>query len=213
MLRTYRPHAIQSSLIDGSNARVPRFALTQMASDAVQYALLGIIASRGDGTHGYQLKTDFEWLYGGFWSLNYGQLYRTLDRLERGGFIEGSQVVQCGRPNRKVYRITSNGKKLLEDWLPLPPNDDARPLRDELAVKLLFLGNERRDEVLALVRGQRALYLKHLARLTKHRTRLGKAGRQSVAVSLLLVQADMRVRADLAWLDLVEQQLTSEPAR
>ena len=39
-----------------------------MPSDTVQYALLGLIASRVDGSHGYQLKTDFESLYSGFWS-------------------------------------------------------------------------------------------------------------------------------------------------
>lgn len=178
-----------------------------MATDAVQYAVLGLISSRDDGIHGYQLKTEFDSLFGDFWSLNYGQMYRTLDRLERAGMIEGAEIPQSGRPNRKVYRITANGKKSLDDWLLLPPSDQPRPLRDDLSVKLLFLTEARVEETIALVRSQRALYLKHLARLTKCRSRLEGRGPDQFVTDLLLLQADMRVRSDLAWLDVVEKEV------
>jgi DNA-binding PadR family transcriptional regulator len=85
-----------------------------MAADAVHYALLGLISGRPEGAHGYQLKAEFDALYGDFWSLNYGQLYRTLDRLERAGLIEGSEEVQSRRPNRRIHRITSSGRQTLE---------------------------------------------------------------------------------------------------
>ena len=143
-----------------------------------------------------------------FWSLNYGQLYRTLDRLERAGLIGGTEQFQSGRPSRKVYRITASGRQSLDDWLLLPPTYEPRPLRDELSVKLLFLTDAKHNETLALIRSQRAIYLQHLARLTKRRSVLEEAGQgDSFVTRLLLVQADMRVRADLAWLDLVEQEL------
>ena len=179
-----------------------------MAADAVQYAILGLIAARADGRHGYQLKVEFDALYGDFWSLNYGQLYRTLDRLERAGLIEGTEQIQSGRPSRKVYRITTSGRQNLDDWLLLPPSYEPRPLRDELSVKLLFLTDAKRSETLALVRSQRALYLQHLARLTKRRSVLEEGAQADLFVTgLLLVQADMRIRADLGWLDLVEKEL------
>lgn len=41
-----------------------------MATDAVQYAVLGLISARSDGIHGYQLKSEFDALYGEFWELN-----------------------------------------------------------------------------------------------------------------------------------------------
>jgi len=73
---------------------------------------------------------------------------------------------------------------------------------------LLFLTDAKHNETLALIRSQRAIYLQHLARLTKRRSVLEEAGQgDSFVTRLLLVQADMRVRADLAWLDLVEQEL------
>jgi len=179
----------------------------RLATDVVQYALLGLISARPEGTHGYQLKIEFEALYGDFWSLNYGQLYRTLDRLERAGLIQCTEEVQSGRPSRKVYRITASGRHNLDDWLLLPPTDEPRPLRDDLSVKLLFLTEARREEIVALVRSQRAIYLHHLARLTKRRTLLEESGQDMFVTRLLLLQADMRVRTDLAWLDLVEKEL------
>jgi DNA-binding PadR family transcriptional regulator len=178
-----------------------------LATDAVHYALLGLISGRPEGAHGYQLKTEFDALYGEFWSLNYGQLYRTLDRLERSGLIEGSDEVQSRRPNRRIYRITSSGRQTLDDWLLLPPTDDPRPLRDDLSVKLLFLTEPRREETLTLIRSQRAIYLQHLARVTKRRSMLEERGDDLFVTNLLLLQADMRVRTDLAWLDLVEKEL------
>jgi len=179
-----------------------------MSTDVVQYTVLGLISARTQGAHGYQLKTEFDALYGEFWSLNYGQLYRTLDRLERAGFIEGTEQFQSGRPSRKVYRITASGRQSLDDWLLLPPTYEPRPLRDDLSVKLLFLTDAKQTETLDLVRDQRAIYLQRLARLTKRRSVLEEAGHDdSFVTRLLLVQADMRVRADLAWLDLVEAEL------
>lgn len=178
-----------------------------MATDVVQYAILGLISARSAGAHGYQLKSEFDALYGDFWSLNYGQLYRTLDRLERAGFIEGTDHLQSGRPNRRVYRITSSGRQSFDDWLLLPPSDQPRPLRDDMSVKLLFLTEARWSETLALVRTQRAAYLQHLARLTKRRSKLEETGQDMFVTGLLLLQADMRVRTDLAWLELVEKEL------
>jgi len=178
-----------------------------MATEVVQYAILGLISTRADGAHGYQLKIEFDALYGDFWSLNYGQLYRTLDRLERAGLVHCTEQVQSGRPSRKIYRITTSGRQSLDDWLLLPPTDEPRPLRDELSVKLLFLTEPRRKETLALIRSQRAIYLHHLARLTKRRSVLDESGEDMVVTNLLLLQADMRVRTDLAWLDLVEKEL------
>src|SRR5438876_11590781 len=178
-----------------------------MSTDVVQYAVLGLISAQTEVAHGYQLKTEFDTLYGDFWSLNYGQLYRTLDRLERAGLIEGTEQFQSGRPSRRVYRITASGRQSLDDWLLLPPTYEPRPMRDDLSVKLLFLTEPRREETLALVRSQRAIYLHHLARLTKRRTVLEASGQDMFVTRLLLLQADMRVRTDLAWLDLVEKEL------
>jgi DNA-binding PadR family transcriptional regulator len=177
-----------------------------MSAATVQYAVLGLISSR-DGIHGYQLKSEFDDRFGDFWALNYGQMYRTLDRLERTGLIAGAEVPQVGRPSRRVFRITDRGKKSLDSWLELPPAEEPRAMRDEVAVKLLFRSGERPRDLVDLVRRQRAHYLRHLSRLNKRRARLGGNVPDGFASSLLLLQADMRVRSDLAWLEVVEKEV------
>ncbi|MFN2428155.1 MAG: PadR family transcriptional regulator [Candidatus Binatia bacterium] len=88
-----------------------------MASGNLQYAVLGLIASKTDGVHGYQLKGECEAIADEFWALNYGRLYRILDELESTGALSVADEIQKGRPNKKVYRITEKGKQNLDDWL------------------------------------------------------------------------------------------------
>jgi DNA-binding PadR family transcriptional regulator len=180
-----------------------------MSLYALQYAVLGLISAREAGVLGYRLKNDFEALYGDFWALNYGQMYRTLDRLEQAGLIEGYDEMQSRRPNRKVFKITKQGRKRLDAWLVHPPSQESRPLRDDLSLKLLFLSDSRLDEMSAIISTQRALYLQHLGRLNKRRDKAVGDTREGFVMRLLLSQADMRVRADLAWLDLVETEVAN----
>jgi DNA-binding PadR family transcriptional regulator len=182
-----------------------------LPTDPVQYAILGLLSARADGAHGYQLKPQLDALYGDFWTINYSQLYRTLDRLERAGLVECTEHPQGRRPSRKVYRLTQNGRQRFDRWLLLPPSDEPRTLRDELSVKLLFLTEPCRKETLDLIRSQRSIYLQHLARLTQRRSHLEDGGEDAFVTKLLLLQADMRVRTDLAWLELVENELRERP--
>lgn len=170
-----------------------------------RYAVLGLIANRSEGVHGYQLMSDVEALSDDFWQLNYGRLYRVLDWLEEAGDVEFSETFQSGRPNRKIFRITETGVATLEDWLlsPLPKNP--QPLRDELSLKLLFLTHARVDRIAELVTQQRSIYLSKLSMTVRRRRRLQKAGLPIEAIALVMDGAEMRLRADLAWLDHVER--------
>ena len=57
---------------------------------SIKYGLLALLAEAP--THGYQLKTTFERRTGGSWELNIGQVYTTLQRLERDGLVETADV-------------------------------------------------------------------------------------------------------------------------
>lgn len=170
-----------------------------MATNAVQYAVLGLIAARRDGVHGYQIKTELD---GAVWALKHGQVYRALERLRAAGLIEGFDQPQTGRPNRKVFTITPRGARTLGRWLLRPPTEEIPPLHDELSLKLLLLSAERLDATLALIREQRARYLQRLARLARRRTLLDD---EASVAHLLLRRAEMRLRSDLSWLEVVEQ--------
>jgi DNA-binding PadR family transcriptional regulator len=178
-----------------------------MPADNLQFAVLGLVAARPEGVHGYQLKSDVEALFDDFWQVNYGRLYRILDLLDRSGDLSLMEEIQRGRPNRKVYRITEKGSQTLDDWLLQPVSDDPRPLRDELSLKLLFLEKSNIDALNAQIKQQRSIYLKKLARLVRRRKRLQKAGFRMEVASLVIDAAEMRVHADLAWLDHVERRI------
>ena len=68
----------------------------------------GLLALLGDGPrHGYQLKTAFEAATGGAWPLNVGQVYTTLDRLARDGYVDVDET-----DGQKRYTITAAGRDL-----------------------------------------------------------------------------------------------------
>ena len=53
---------------------------------SVKHAFLGILSEKP--RHGYDLKQAFEAKLGDFWSLNFGQVYTTLERLRKDGLVE-----------------------------------------------------------------------------------------------------------------------------
>ena len=178
-----------------------------MRAGNLKYAVLGLVASRPDGVHGYKLKADFESLSDEFWQVNYGRLYRILDQLEQNGDLAASEEIQSGRPNKKVYRITECGRQTLDDWLLQPVSDDPQPLRDELSLRLLFLDEDNIAGLSELIMQQRGIYLTKLAKITRRRRRLEKSGVNMKVAGLIMDGAELRVRADLTWLEHIERRI------
>ena len=98
----------------------------------IRHALLALL-SEGP-KHGFQLAQEFEARTGEVWPLNTGQVYTTLQRLERDELVESDDTPENGAQNR--YRLTEAGRAELEVWLHSPP-DTASPPRDELVIKVL----------------------------------------------------------------------------
>ena len=171
----------------------------------IRYALLGVVSQHPDGVHGYALKRHCDRLLGNFWQLNFGEIYRVLDRLAADGLIE--HVLVGPESSRKLYRITEKGRRSLDDFILLPPTDAPRPLRQELAVKLLFAGPGRLPELLRLIDHQREAYMRELSLLAVHRRRLARSPVDSFVTQLLIDGAELNVRAELAWLDEVTQKV------
>ena len=138
---------------------------------SVKYAMLGILAEKD--LHGYEIKSSFDEKVGDFWSLNYGQIYTTLDRLEKEDLVTHDRQAQDKRPDRKIYSITRKGKKELEEWLSTPVNR-VRALRDEFFIKLVFMDKNNPAPVLDLIEKQKALYLKQMNHLTHQKVALKK---------------------------------------
>ena len=72
----------------------------------------GLLALLTEGpSHGYQLKTAFEAATGGAWTLNVGQVYTTLDRLQRDGLVTSDEA--DGQKRYDDHRRGSRGARRL----------------------------------------------------------------------------------------------------
>jgi len=74
----------------------------------MKYALLWLLQERP--MHGYEMIKALEQRSGGFYTPSPGSIYPTLQMLEEGGYVTGSEV-----EGKKVYTITGAGRALLSD--------------------------------------------------------------------------------------------------
>jgi DNA-binding PadR family transcriptional regulator len=156
--------------------------------------------------HGYQLRTEFEATTGSTWPLNIGQVYTTLARLERDGFVE-----PVGESDGRVtYRLTDSGHAEVLVWYETPVARENRP-RDELAIKLAMALTTPGVDVHRVVQRQRTGTLRSLQELTRL-----KAGADQVADAawLLVLEAMIfQAEAEVRWLDHCETRLAALPPR
>lgn len=173
---------------------------------SIKYAILGILAE-GD-LHGYELKSSFDEKVGEFWSLNYGQIYSTLDRLEKEELVAHDRQAQEKRPDRKIFRITPHGRDELEKWL-CTPVAKVRALRDEFFVKLVFMDKTNPGPVLELIEKQKMLYLKHMNRLTHRKMALKKEtdSLEALTAEILMDAGLFHAEADIKWLSHCESKI------
>ena len=101
---------------------------------SLPHALLGLINYQP--STGYDLKNKFQKSIHFFWNAALPHIYRSLKQMENQGWIASNIEQQSGKPNRKVYRITGEGKKELLHWLNEPPEE--LEMRHTLLVKVFF---------------------------------------------------------------------------
>lgn len=163
----------------------------------------GLLALLDEGPrYGYQLKTEFEAATGGVWPLNVGQVYTTLDRLERDGLVEVRGGAE-GAQSQKTYAITTDGVAALGAWWEAVPSDEPPP-RDELMLKVLMAIERGDDHALKVVTNQRTVLLSLLQAKRRERRVMSDDSFASKLVTDALI---LRAEADLRWLDSCEEQL------
>ncbi|MBS2549033.1 PadR family transcriptional regulator [Catenulispora sp. NL8] len=160
-----------------------------------------LLAGLADGErYGYQLRAEFEERTGATWPLNIGQVYTTLNRLERDGLVEPAGQDAA---NHVFYRITDAGREELFSWFARPVTRAERP-RDELAVKLALAVTVGGVDVAAIVHAQRKHALAALQDYTRVKARLDPA---ELAASLVLESMIFQSEAEIRWLDHVEARV------
>ncbi|MBD9730337.1 PadR family transcriptional regulator [Streptomyces sp. NPDC012461] len=163
--------------------------------------LLALLA-RGPA-HGYELKQDLEQLLGSAYPQpNVGQIYVTLGRLEKSGLIEGEDVEQSSRPNKKVYHLTDAGREALAAWF--EDTADEPRVRDEFFMKLALAPQSGATDQITLINKQRRQYLNTMRELS----RLAAAEDRDNRIAHLLIEGAMlHLQADLDWLERCQEEL------
>jgi DNA-binding PadR family transcriptional regulator len=166
---------------------------------SVRHALLALL-SEGP-KYGLQLREEFEARTGEVWPLNVGQVYTTLQRLERDGLVVSDDDGQDGP--QKGFRITAAGATELTGWLHTPP-DMSSPPRDELVMKVLVAlrvpGTDVRDVI--------QVHRRYLVQLMQQWTRIKETEAESDMSLALVVDAELfRLDAVVRWLDTADGRI------
>jgi len=169
---------------------------------SVRYGLLALL-DEAPG-HGYHLKTAFERRTGGSWLLNIGQVYTTMQRLERDGLVEA--VAPGGEDDRREYRITDAGRTQLAEWFDSPIVPEA-PARDELTIKVLLAVAAGDVDVTALLQRQRRASIEQLQAYTRRKAQADPD--RDVAFLILLDALIFRTEAEVRWLDACDARIRS----
>jgi DNA-binding PadR family transcriptional regulator len=166
---------------------------------SVRHALLALL---GEGPkYGLQLREEFEARTGEVWPLNVGQVYTTLQRLERDGLVTSDDIDTEGP--QKGFRITAAGQQELAGWLRTPP-DLASPPRDELVMKVLVALRVPGTDVHEVIQVHR----RYLIELMQEWTRIKETESESDMALALVVDAELfRLDSVVRWLDAADGRI------
>mgnify|MGYP000868796315 CR=1 FL=1 len=171
----------------------------------VRQSLLAILAQ--GPCYGYQLRAEFDRRTGSTWPLNVGQIYNTLDRLERDGLVSKGATDEQGHV---YYAITDAGSLAVSDWLTAPV-PRGQGTRDELAIKLAVAATLPGVDVTGVIRAQRAESQSHLDALVHPPVPIADTGSEALARAIVADAMIAHAEAELRWLDRAEQRLGAAP--
>jgi DNA-binding PadR family transcriptional regulator len=165
----------------------------------VRMPLLALLAK--EPAHGYELKSQLEQIFGeAYPAPNIGQIYVTLQRLERDGLVRSQDVVQATRPNKRVYELTDAGREAVDDWVDRA--GDGPRVRDEFFMKLALSQLGGTSDRLGLINRQRRHYLAQMRSLSEL-----AADADRTIPRLLIEGAMLHLQADLDWLQRCQEEL------
>ena len=177
---------------------------------SIRHALLALLSE--EPKHGLLLQQEFEEQTSDVWPLNVGQVYITLQRLERAGLVASEDDEGAGP--RKRFMITEAGGGELQEWLRTPPNEIPPP-RDELLIKILISLRVPGANVHEIVQ----LHRRHMIEQMQHFWRLkAEMAQDDIGLALIADAELFRLEGIVRWLDAADIRLkrylaTRGPAR
>lgn len=170
--------------------------------------LLGYL---GDGPRsGYDLKQLLETDGAHFWHAHHSQIYTTLRRLERRGWIRSRKQAARGLQERRVYTVLAAGRDVLAVWRDQPLT--LALTKDPALARVYFAGPHPTRDLLPELRRLRAA---RRARLTELKRRPTPEARTDPKGLRQLTREHARATEALAirWLDQVIARLEQTGAR
>jgi DNA-binding PadR family transcriptional regulator len=124
----------------------------------VSYVVLGMVAE--GATTSYDMKQKASRSVGYFWNFPHSQLYAEPGHLVELGLLDEQREAEGRR--RRVYTLTADGRKALDDWRREPTSEQPQ-IRDAGLLKLFFGDGMSPDEIRALAHAQEEAHLARLA--------------------------------------------------
>lgn len=163
------------------------------------FTLLGLASIAP--SYGYDLKHTYDRYFGVKKPMAFGQVYSTLSRMNRDGFLTELDSEPGEGPARRRYEITPEGQSRLTAWM-FTPDVPAETLQSNLFAKIvvaLLTGNDG-NRLLDL---QRARHLQQMRLLTQ-------AKQHAELMHLLLYDhALFHIEADLRWMDMTVARIAA----
>ena len=129
---------------------------------SLKYAILGLLSYKPQT--GYDLKAHFDQTIRHIWKADQAQIYRTLSDITKKGLAISETVIQEGKPNKKVYQLTEEGKAELIEWLSTPVQ--SRDQRNAELIQVFFSGATDNETILDNLKKLRAGTLEKIEALT-----------------------------------------------
>lgn len=167
---------------------------------SVRHALLALLEE--GPKYGLQLRQEFEAQTREIWPLNVGQVYTTLNRLERDGLIAPDASADGNQQH--TFAITAAGHRELIEWLRTPPALTTPP-RDELVIKVLVAMRLPDIDIHDLLQVHRRKALEAMQQYTGLRTRLPA---NDVEFAVVIDAEVYRIEGLVRWLDSAGSRLT-----
>ena len=149
-----------------------------------------------DSSYGYRLAATLEAELGPTWTVRPSQVYLTLGRMQRDGWLVMERVTQTRRPDRRLLSLTRTGRLHARSWLEAVGDDD-------LVMRIAVARTVVPDAFANLVARAVAARVGRLHALRSVRD--GEAGgfrREAVEAEI------SRVRGELSWLETIERRAT-----
>jgi DNA-binding PadR family transcriptional regulator len=109
---------------------------------------------------GYALAKQFDVSLGFFWQASHQQIYRELKGLHLAGSVNVLEVPQHGKPDKRVYSLTNQGRQMLDSWI--TQSTRHRGVKDELFIKLFNVGSVPVEQVTEAVAQRQAEHARKL---------------------------------------------------